>query len=58
MGTTIIIEYSSAGYQVQITERMSEFDTQHRTDRVTTSPFLSTERKARQWLIKWLRIKH
>lgn len=42
------------GYYVRITERISEPDVLHTTDKITTSPCLITCKSAKCWLIKWL----
>ena len=41
-------------YQVRITEHLSESDNFHKVDRVTTSPMLTSEVEAQNWLIKYL----
>lgn len=41
-------------YKVKITERLETSDEFHTVDRVITSPGFLSERKAQNWLIKFL----
>ena len=41
-------------YQVRIIERLNISDNFHKVERITTSPTLTSEVKAQNWLIKYL----